>query len=226
MLGISLGSVLVVVVIGMAVKFAQMSHGGRAVAEAMGGVQVDPGSADPAERRILNVVEEMAIASGVRVPPVFLIDEPSINAFAAGNGEQDAVIGEDDDGARHGGGPGVDEFAVGEPAREGGGEPGVGVVLAEGDGPRFAEPRTAGFGAIAGPGGVGLIDDGVLEGEGGLRDGGVGGVQGAPSGGVGVCEGVEGGGGEADGRDEAEPDRDQEASLGAEAADGGPGAHG
>ena len=93
MLGISLGSVLVVVVIGMAVKFAQMSHGGRAVAEAMGGVQVDPGSSDPAERRILNVVEEMAIASGVRVPPVFLIDEPSINAFAAGNGEQDAVIG-------------------------------------------------------------------------------------------------------------------------------------
>jgi Zn-dependent protease with chaperone function len=93
MLGISLGSVLVVVVIGMAVKFAQMSHGGRAVAEAMGGVQVDPGSADPSERRILNVVDEMAIASGVRVPPVFLIDEPSINAFAAGNGEQDAVIG-------------------------------------------------------------------------------------------------------------------------------------
>jgi Zn-dependent protease with chaperone function len=93
MLGISLGSVLVVVVIGMAVKFAQMSHGGRAVAEAMGGVQVDPGSSDPAERRILNVVEEMAIASGVRVPPVFLIDEPSINAFAAGNGQDDAVIG-------------------------------------------------------------------------------------------------------------------------------------
>ncbi len=93
MLGISLGSVLVVVVIGMAVKFAQMSHGGRAVAEAMGGVQVDPGSSDPAERRILNVVEEMAIASGVRVPPVFLIDEPSINAFAAGNSQDDAVIG-------------------------------------------------------------------------------------------------------------------------------------
>jgi zinc protease len=93
MLGISLGSVLVVVVIGMAVKFAQMSHGGRAVAEAMGGVQIDPGSGDPAERRVLNVVEEMAIASGVPVPPVFLIDEPSINAFAAGNGEQDAVIG-------------------------------------------------------------------------------------------------------------------------------------
>ena len=93
MLGLSLGSVLVVVVIGMAVKFVQMSHGGRAVAEAMGGVQIDPGSGDPAERRVLNVVEEMAIASGVRVPPVFLIDEPSINAFAAGNGEQDAVIG-------------------------------------------------------------------------------------------------------------------------------------
>ena len=87
------GSVLAVVGVGTLVKFAQMSHGGRAVAEALGGRQIDPGSADPDERRVLNVVEEMAIASGVRVPPVYIMEDATINAFAAGNSEKDAVIG-------------------------------------------------------------------------------------------------------------------------------------
>ena len=93
MFALSVGSVLAVVGVGTAVKFAQMSHGGAAVAQAMGGVQVDPGSSDPDERRILNVVEEMAIASGVRVPPVYLMEDQTINAFAAGKSEQDSVIG-------------------------------------------------------------------------------------------------------------------------------------
>jgi len=93
MFAMSAGSVLAVVCVGTAVKFAQMSHGGAAVAQAMGGRQVDPGSSDPDERRILNVVEEMAIASGVRVPPVYLMEDQTINAFAAGNSEQDSVIG-------------------------------------------------------------------------------------------------------------------------------------
>jgi Zn-dependent protease with chaperone function len=93
MFALSVGSVLAVVGVGTAVKFAQMSHGGAAVAQAMGGIQVDPGSSDPDERRILNVVEEMAIASGVRVPPVYLMEDQTINAFAAGNSEQDSVIG-------------------------------------------------------------------------------------------------------------------------------------
>ena len=89
----SVGGVAAVVGLGTLVKFAQMSHGGRAVAEALGGRLVDPGTADPSERRVLNVVEEMAIASGVRVPPVYIMDDASINAFAAGNSEKDAVIG-------------------------------------------------------------------------------------------------------------------------------------
>ena len=90
---LSAAGVLAVVGIGTAVKFAQMSHGGRAVAEALGGRMIDPGTGDPSERRVLNVVEEMAIASGLRVPPVYLMDDASINAFAAGNSEKDAVIG-------------------------------------------------------------------------------------------------------------------------------------
>ena len=93
MFALSVGSVLAVVGVGTAVKFAQMSHGGAAVAQAMGGTQVDPGSRDPDERRVLNVVEEMAIASGVPVPPIYLMEDQTINAFAAGNSEQDSVIG-------------------------------------------------------------------------------------------------------------------------------------
>jgi Zn-dependent protease with chaperone function len=91
-LGVS-AAVLAIIGIGTAIKFAQMAGGGRAVAAAMGGTQIDPATRDPDERRALNVVEEMAIASGVPVPPVYLIDDDSINAFAAGNGPRDSVVG-------------------------------------------------------------------------------------------------------------------------------------
>lgn len=87
------GGVLAVVLVGTLVKWVQMSHGGPAVAAALGGRQIDPGTGDPAERRVLNVVEEMAIASGVRVPPVYIMEDGGINAFAAGNSGKDAVIG-------------------------------------------------------------------------------------------------------------------------------------
>jgi Zn-dependent protease with chaperone function len=87
------GSVGAIVLIGTLVKQVQMSHGGRAVAEALGGRMVDPGSRDPSERKILNIVEEMAIASGMPVPPVYVMDDDAINAFAAGNSPKDAVIG-------------------------------------------------------------------------------------------------------------------------------------
>jgi Zn-dependent protease with chaperone function len=87
------GGVLAVVLVGTLVKWLQMSHGGPAVAAALGGRQIDPGTGDPAERRVLNVVEEMALASGVRVPPVYIMEDGGINAFAAGNSGNDAVIG-------------------------------------------------------------------------------------------------------------------------------------
>jgi Zn-dependent protease with chaperone function len=54
---------------------------------------VEPNTSDLEERRLLNVVEEMAIASGMPVPSVYLLDkEDSINAFAAGFTPTDAVI--------------------------------------------------------------------------------------------------------------------------------------
>jgi len=74
-------------------KFLALRGGGRAVAESLGGVLIHQNTRDPQQRQLLNVVEEMAIAAGMPVPPVYLIREDSINAFAAGFGIHDAVIG-------------------------------------------------------------------------------------------------------------------------------------
>jgi Zn-dependent protease with chaperone function len=90
----SIASVVVtVVLLGSLYKNIQLSSGGKAVAERLGGRLINLAPQNPEERRILNVVEEMAIASGTPVPPVYLLDDPSINAFAAGLTPQDAVIG-------------------------------------------------------------------------------------------------------------------------------------
>ena len=74
-------------------KLLTMSSSGALVAESLGGIRINPSSQEPNERKILNVVEEMAIASGMPIPPVFILDEDCINAFAAGKTPQDAVIG-------------------------------------------------------------------------------------------------------------------------------------
>ena len=66
---------------------------GKLVAESLGGKRISPSSAKGDERKLMNIVEEMAIASGVPVPPVFLMDEDRINAFAAGYSPKDAVLG-------------------------------------------------------------------------------------------------------------------------------------
>ena len=89
---ISIG-VCSVIFLGSLYKYIQFSSGGQAVAEAMGGRLLNLNSGDADERKILNVVEEMAIASGTSVPQVYLLDDPAINAFAAGHSPQDAVIG-------------------------------------------------------------------------------------------------------------------------------------
>ncbi len=90
----SLGSTALVVGLGSLYKIAQLRAGGPAVALGLGGRRVDPDSTRLEERRLLNVVEEMAIASGVPAPEVYVLDrEPGINAFAAGNTTSDAVIG-------------------------------------------------------------------------------------------------------------------------------------
>lgn len=74
-------------------KTSVLSAGGGRVAADMGGTLVPPDVQDPSRRRLRNVVEEMAIASGVPVPEIYVLEqEPGINAFAAGFSAGDAAI--------------------------------------------------------------------------------------------------------------------------------------
>ncbi len=87
-----LGS-LALILLGSTYKVAQLRGGGTTVAENVGGRRIPPNTTDPVERRLVNVVEEMALASGVPVPPVYLLpEEQGINAFAAGYSPSDAVV--------------------------------------------------------------------------------------------------------------------------------------
>ncbi len=85
--------VTAVILLGSFIRTLSLRGGGRVVAEMMGARLVSGNPRDPLERRLLNVVEEMAIASGTPVPQVYVMDqEEGINAFAAGFGTGDAVI--------------------------------------------------------------------------------------------------------------------------------------
>jgi Zn-dependent protease with chaperone function len=74
-------------------KTLSLRAGGAVVARSLGGTRVERSTRDPALRRLRNVVEEMAIASGVTMPEVYVLEnEDGINAFAAGNSTADAAI--------------------------------------------------------------------------------------------------------------------------------------
>jgi Zn-dependent protease with chaperone function len=75
-----------------AFKVSQLASGGRAVALMLGGAEVPGTTTDPRQKQLLNIVEEMALAAGVPVPPVYVLQEPGINAFAAGYAPGDAVV--------------------------------------------------------------------------------------------------------------------------------------
>ena len=84
---------LIVVTLASLGRIVSLSSGGATVANALGGKLISPNTKDLFERRTRNVVEEMAIASGTPVPPVYMMEEEGINAFAAGFSPKDAVIG-------------------------------------------------------------------------------------------------------------------------------------
>jgi Zn-dependent protease with chaperone function/uncharacterized tellurite resistance protein B-like protein len=89
---VALGTIAVIL-IGSAYKTVALSEGGSAVAESLGGRPVLSNTTDPDERKLLNVVEEMSIASGVPMPKVYVLEaEDGINAFAAGHTPSDAVV--------------------------------------------------------------------------------------------------------------------------------------
>jgi len=91
--GLVSAGVTAAVFIGSTVKSLELAQGGRVVAAMLGGAPVDMNSNDPAERRLINVVEEMSLASGVPVPEIYVLEDMTINAFAAGHGPGDTAIG-------------------------------------------------------------------------------------------------------------------------------------
>jgi len=96
-------STLVSGVIGIAMwfKWSSLKQGGGSIAESLGGKQVMTNTDDLNQRKLLNVVAEMALASGVPVPPVYVMtSEQGINAFAAGLTLKDAVISVSDGAIR------------------------------------------------------------------------------------------------------------------------------
>src|SRR5690606_26556274 len=87
---------LICAVVGFASLFRwlDLKQGGAVIARELGGQLVQPNTGDLKQKRLLNVVEEMALASGIPAPQVYLLpQEAGINAFAAGLGLEDAVIG-------------------------------------------------------------------------------------------------------------------------------------
>ncbi len=87
------GAVAVVILLGSLFRSWTMGRGGKAVAEMMGGTLISSNSVNPDHRRVLNIVEEIAIASGTQVPLLYVMQqEPAINAFAAGITSGDAAI--------------------------------------------------------------------------------------------------------------------------------------
>ncbi|WP_072658701.1 M48 family metallopeptidase [Mariprofundus micogutta] len=87
------GLTMLIVTSGSLYRTYQLKQGGgAAVAEMLGAQRVPAATEDPLLRRLQNVVEEMAIAAGLPVPPVYLLPQAGINAFAAGFGRSDAVV--------------------------------------------------------------------------------------------------------------------------------------
>lgn len=85
---------LTIILCGSLYKIWTIGSRGESIALALGGRQVPANTRDLPKRILLNVVEEMALAAGTPVPPVYLFeDEQGINAFAAGTSPQNAVIG-------------------------------------------------------------------------------------------------------------------------------------
>jgi len=88
----ALGTLLVIAVASL-FKISRLRGGGGVVARELGGTLVSPDTKDRRLRRLRNVVEEIAIASGTPVPEIYVLaQEPGINAFAAGWTPADAAV--------------------------------------------------------------------------------------------------------------------------------------
>ena len=87
------GAACFIIFLGTGVQRLRLGGTGKSVAEALGGQPLQGASDNTDEQVLRDVVDEMAIASGMPVPPIYILQEDAINAFAAGQNPQDAVLG-------------------------------------------------------------------------------------------------------------------------------------
>lgn len=88
-----MGTVAAVVTMGSLHRYLDLRRGGERVARMAGAQPVAAGTEDPLERQLRNVTEEMALASGVTVPQLFVMQrETAINAFVAGYQPNEAAM--------------------------------------------------------------------------------------------------------------------------------------
>jgi Zn-dependent protease with chaperone function len=93
LLAIVTGGTLGIMGLASLYRAATIAHGGGQVARLVGATEVNAEGTDPSQRRLVNVVEEMALAAGVPVPEIYILEqEAGINAFAAGTTPADAAI--------------------------------------------------------------------------------------------------------------------------------------
>lgn len=91
--GLTTAVVLAIIVGGTWHRISSLADGGAAVAEMVGARRIQSPGASAAEQRLVNVVEEMAIAAGIRVPLIYVMDgQRGINAFAAGYSPDEAAV--------------------------------------------------------------------------------------------------------------------------------------
>ncbi len=85
--------IILLIACGSLFRWIKLRKGGAAVAEMVGAELLELNTSDLQERQLINVVEEMSIASGVPLPSIYIMrDEPGINAFVAGYQSTEAVI--------------------------------------------------------------------------------------------------------------------------------------
>jgi len=81
---------IIAVVVGTAMAIGSLQSGANSVLQSTGAIPADP--TNPSHQQLINVVEEMAIASGMPKPQVFVVPDPDPNAFAAGKDPQHSYV--------------------------------------------------------------------------------------------------------------------------------------
>ncbi len=93
MVGATISPIIILIIfIGTIWKMSSLRGGGIAVAEMVGAKEISPDTTDFLEKRFINIVEEMSIASGVHVPKLYVMEDEAINAFVAGIKPDDTVM--------------------------------------------------------------------------------------------------------------------------------------